>query len=239
MVFSSLEWKKLRVIFIYHVISLFHLQIASDMSWRQNLFLLEVFGSKCSAAHSMHRFLTHNLKAIKSEGCVDSCAAQVPEESHQTGWEDCDISLQAECPPAAGRFLSPFSGCDAPPRTVYRSSPAAFSAPNLTPASEIDAQIPDEDKGKICVSFTAKCHLKLAIEVAWRCVLEHKRKPTVWKQNSDKKPVLWLVNTSKITSVHCQRKDIFLAPDSVMAVQETFLSALNSSPHTYSKWQNN
>lgn len=213
---------------------------ASDMSWRQNLFTTGLWLKVlCSTQHAS--FLQTTLQQLlqgKSEGCVVSCAAQVPEEVTRLGVKT-DISLQAECPPAAGRFLSPFLGCDAPPHTVYRSSPAAFSAHNLTPASEIDAQIPDEDKGKICVSFTAKCHLKLAIEVAWRCVLEHKRKPTVWKQNSDKKPVLWLVNTSKIKPVHCQRKDIFLAPDSDMAVQETFLSALNSSPHTYSKWQNN
>lgn len=84
----------------------------------------------------------------------------------------------AERPPTAGRFLSPVSGCGDSPRRASRFSPVSLLAHDLTPASEIDAQIPDEDKGKMFVSFTAKRHLKLAIEVARRYAffLGHKRK---------------------------------------------------------------
>lgn len=74
----------------------------------------------------------------------------------------------AECSPAAGTFPSPFSGCGAPRGRASHSSPVSLSAPHLTPVSETDAQIPDEDKGKTFVSFTAKRHRKLAIEVARR-----------------------------------------------------------------------
>lgn len=60
----------------------------------------------------------------------------------------------AECPPAAGRFLSPVSGCGDCPRRASRSSPVSLLAHDLTPASEIDAQIPDEDKSKnVCLIY--------------------------------------------------------------------------------------
>lgn len=59
---------------------------------------------------------------------------------------------QAECPPAAGKFPSPFSGCGAPRGRASHSSPVSLSAPDLTPASQTDAQIPNEDKGKsVCL----------------------------------------------------------------------------------------
>ena len=74
--------------------------------------------------------------------------------------------LSAKRPPAAGRFLSPVSGCDVLSRRVFHSSPLSLSAHDLTTASEIGAQIPGRDKGKKHISFTAKCHLKLVIEVA-------------------------------------------------------------------------
>lgn len=74
--------------------------------------------------------------------------------------------IRVVCPPNAGRFLSPFLGCDGLLRRAFRSSPVSLLAHDLPPASENAAQIPDWDKGRICVSFTAKCHLKLAIEVA-------------------------------------------------------------------------
>lgn len=64
----------------------------------------------------------------------------------------------AECPPAAGKFPSPFLGCGAPRGRASRSSPVSLSAPHLTPVSQTDAQIPNEDKGKTFVSFSAKCH---------------------------------------------------------------------------------
>lgn len=106
----------------------------------------------------------------------------------------------AECSPAAGKFPSPFSGCGAPRGRASHSSPVSLSAPHLTPVSETDAQIPDEDKGKTFVSFTAKRHRKLAIEVARRhafCFLfllfrlkKHERKFKAREQNSGKKKSL-------------------------------------------------
>lgn len=71
--------------------------------------------------------------------------AKVPEKVYKAR---LNAVLRAECPPDTGRFLSPVSGCDALPRRVFHSSPLSLSAPGLTPASEIDAQIPGKDNGK-------------------------------------------------------------------------------------------
>lgn len=97
----------------------------------------------------------------------------------------------AECPPTAGKFPAPFLGCGAPRGRASHSSPVSLSAPHLTPVSQTDAQIPNEDKGKkkkTFVSFSAKCHRKLAFEVARRHAFfsflkKHERKFKAREQN--------------------------------------------------------
>lgn len=85
--FSSLEWKKLRVIFIYHIISLFHLQMHQichgDKTFSTRGLWLKVL---CSTQHaSFSQTTLQQLFQGKSEGCVVSCAAQVPEEVTRLG----------------------------------------------------------------------------------------------------------------------------------------------------------
>lgn len=74
--------------------------------------------------------------------------------------------LSAKRPPVAGKFLSPVSRRDALPRRVFHSSPLFLSARDLTTASEIDAQIPGKDKGKISL-----IHCQMPLEACqWRCL---------------------------------------------------------------------
>lgn len=129
--------------------------------------------------------------------------------------EVCHLMIRVVCPPAAGRFLSPFLGCDGLPRRAFHSSPVSLSAHNLPPASENAAQIPDWDKGKICLIY---CQMPLKA-CYWSCLkicvfLEHKRKSKAWAQNWEQKPVHWFVYASKM-SVYCQWKEIFMVLDLV------------------------
>lgn len=71
---------KLRVIFIYHIISLFHLQMHKTCHGQNHFYHRS---HKYSAAPSMHCFSQTTLQQLPkgtNEGCVISCVAKVPED---------------------------------------------------------------------------------------------------------------------------------------------------------------
>lgn len=78
---------KLRVIFIYHIISLFHLQMHKICHVDKIIFTAGLwYKVLCSSQHALFSQTTlQQLLKGKNEGCVIPCVAKVPEEVTRLG----------------------------------------------------------------------------------------------------------------------------------------------------------